>query len=74
MNILLVMIPLSILFALGAGVAFFWAVDHDQFDDLDTPKLLPLLDDPAPPLTAADAAPALDAAPDTAPDAPAPRA
>jgi len=65
MNILLVMIPLSILFALGAGVAFFWAVDHDQFDDLDTPKLLPLLDDPAP---------ALDAAPDTAPDAPAPRA
>ena len=48
MNILLVMIPLSILFALGAGVAFFWAVDHDQFDDLDTPGLLPLLDEPAP--------------------------
>ena len=46
MNILLVMIPLSILLALGAGIAFFWAVDHDQFDDLDTPKLLPLLDDP----------------------------
>lgn len=46
MNILLVLIPLSILFALGAGIAFFWAVDHDQFDDLDTPKLLPLLDDP----------------------------
>jgi cbb3-type cytochrome oxidase maturation protein len=45
-NILLVMIPLSILLALGAGIAFFWAVDHDQFDDLDTPKLLPLLDDP----------------------------
>jgi cbb3-type cytochrome oxidase maturation protein len=48
MNILLVMIPLSILLALGAGVAFFWAVDHDQFDDLDTPKLLPLLDNPLP--------------------------
>ena len=46
MNILLVLIPLSILFALGAGIAFFWVVDHDQFDDLDTPKLLPLLDDP----------------------------
>lgn len=46
MNILLVMIPLSILLALGAGIAFFWAVDHDQFDDLDTPKLLPLLDEP----------------------------
>lgn len=48
MNILLVLIPLSILLALGAGIAFFWAVDHDQFDDLDTPKLLPLLDHPGP--------------------------
>ena len=47
MNILLVLIPLSILLALGAVIAFFWAVDHDQFDDMDTPKLLPLLDDPA---------------------------
>ena len=47
MNILLVLIPLSILLALGAVVAFFWAVDHDQFDDMETPKLLPLLDDPA---------------------------
>ncbi len=46
MNILLVMIPLSILLLIGAGIAFFWAVDHDQFDDLDTPRLLPLLDDP----------------------------
>ena len=46
MNILVVMIPLSILLLIGAGIAFFWAVEHDQFDDLDTPKLLPLLDDP----------------------------
>lgn len=50
MNILLVLIPLSILLALGAGIAFFWAVDHDQFDDMETPSLLPLLDrDPKPP-------------------------
>ena len=48
MNILLVMIPLSILLLIGAGIAFFWAVEHDQFDDLDTPRILPLLDDPAP--------------------------
>lgn len=48
MNILVVMIPLSILLLIGAGVAFFWAVDHDQFDDMDTPSLLPLLDEPAP--------------------------
>ena len=46
MNILLVLIPLSVLLALGAVVAFFWAVDHDQFVDLETPKLLPLLDHP----------------------------
>ena len=47
MNILVVMIPLSILLLIGAGIAFFWAVEHDQFDDMDTPRLLPLLDDPA---------------------------
>lgn len=46
MNILVVMIPLSILLLLGAGIAFFWAVDNDQFDDMDTPALTPLLDDP----------------------------
>lgn len=44
MSILVVMIPLSILLLIGAGVAFFWAVDHDQFDDMDTPRLLPLED------------------------------
>ncbi len=46
MNILLAMIPLSILLLIGAGIAFFWAVDHDQFDDMDTPRLLPLEDLP----------------------------
>ena len=48
MNILVVMIPLSILLLIGAGIAFFWAVEHDQFDDMDTPNLLPLFDDPTP--------------------------
>lgn len=42
MNVLLLMIPLSLLFLGGAVAAFFWAVDHDQFDDMDTPALLPL--------------------------------
>ncbi|HEX7062354.1 MAG TPA: cbb3-type cytochrome oxidase assembly protein CcoS [Woeseiaceae bacterium] len=42
MNVLLVMIPLSLLLLVGAAAAFFWAVDHDQFDDMDTPALLPL--------------------------------
>ena len=44
MNILIVMIPLSLLLLLGALGAFFWAVNHGQFDDFDTPPLLPLLD------------------------------
>jgi len=49
MNILIIMIPLSMVLLIGAGIAFFWAVEHDQFDDMDTPALLPLLDDqPAP--------------------------
>lgn len=48
MNILVVLIPISILLLIGAGVAFFWAVEHDQFEDMNTPGLLPLEDDPAP--------------------------
>lgn len=56
MNILIVMIPLSILLLVAAGIAFFWAVDHDQFDDMDTPRLLPLLDEPDPSPTPADKA------------------
>lgn len=51
MNILVVMIPLSIVLLVGAAIAFFWAVEHGQFDDLDSPRILPLLDDPAPPAT-----------------------
>ncbi len=44
-NIILLLIPLSMVL-LGAGIwAFFWAVNHAQFDDLDTPALMPLLDD-----------------------------
>lgn len=46
MNILLALIPVSILMLVAGGIAFFWAVDHDQFDDMDTPGLLPLLDAP----------------------------
>lgn len=62
-TILVVLIPLSILVLIGAGVAFFWAVEHDQFEDLDTPRLLPLLDDPAP---GAPGAPPAPPAPDPA--------
>jgi cbb3-type cytochrome oxidase maturation protein len=45
MNIILLLIPLSfVLLAVGVW-AFFWAVNHAQFDDLDTPALSPLADD-----------------------------
>jgi cbb3-type cytochrome oxidase maturation protein len=44
MNSLVLLIPLSILFLVGAGIALFWAVDHGQFDDMETPGLLPLFD------------------------------
>jgi len=46
MTILLLMIPLSLLFVGGAVAVFFWAVDDGQFDDMETPSLLPLDDPP----------------------------
>jgi cbb3-type cytochrome oxidase maturation protein len=48
MNILLVLIPVTILVLLVAVGLFFWAVNHQQFDDLDSPAILPLLDEPSP--------------------------
>lgn len=45
MNILLLLVPLSVmLLALAIG-AFVWAVRRGQFDDLDTPALDILVDD-----------------------------
>lgn len=44
MTVLLMLIPISLLFVAAGAVAFFWAVNHDQFDDMDTPGLLPLAD------------------------------
>lgn len=48
MNILLALIPISLLL-LGAAIwAFVWAVKHGQYDDLDTPPLDILVDDDTP--------------------------
>jgi cbb3-type cytochrome oxidase maturation protein len=48
MNILLILIPVTLI-VVGVAVAlFFWAVNHQQFDDLDSPAVLPLMDDPPP--------------------------
>ncbi|MEO8010971.1 MAG: cbb3-type cytochrome oxidase assembly protein CcoS [Dokdonella sp.] len=49
MNIILLLIPLSLILLALAMWAFFWAVNHAQFDDLDTPALSPLTDDEAAP-------------------------
>ncbi|KZC36435.1 MULTISPECIES: cbb3-type cytochrome oxidase assembly protein CcoS [Rhodanobacter] len=54
MNILLVLIPVTLLIV-GVGVwLFFWAVNHQQFDDLDSPAALPLLDEPPEPAPPAE--------------------
>ncbi len=46
MNALLILIPISLVLAVVAVGVFFWAVNHAQFEDLNTPGVLPLLDDP----------------------------
>ena len=48
MNALLLLIPLSLLLLVAAIWAFAWAVKRGQFDDLDTPALDILQDDPEP--------------------------
>lgn len=44
MNIILIMIPLSLFVLVGAAAMFFWAVNKGQFDDMDSPALMPLSD------------------------------
>jgi cbb3-type cytochrome oxidase maturation protein len=44
MTIVLLLIPLSLMLVACAVWAFFWGVNHAQFDDLDTPALIPLSD------------------------------
>lgn len=46
MIILLLLIPLSLMLLAVAVWAFMWAVRRGQFDDMDTPALDILADDP----------------------------
>jgi cbb3-type cytochrome oxidase maturation protein len=48
MNILLLLIPLSVMLLAVAIGAFVWAVRRGQFDDLDTPAIDILAEDGAP--------------------------
>lgn len=45
MNALIALIPVTLILIAFAVGMFFWAVRHDQFRNLDTPEILPLLDD-----------------------------
>lgn len=55
MTVLLVLIPITLMLVVAGGFAFFWAVNHDQFDDMDSPSLQPLTDsDAAAPAPAGD--------------------
>jgi cbb3-type cytochrome oxidase maturation protein len=53
-NILLALIPVTLLVIAVAVALFFWAVNHQQFDDLDSPAVLPLMDDSDEPAAPAD--------------------
>ena len=48
MNILLALIPISLVLLIIAIVAFFWAVRKDQFENLDSAALDVLTDDSKP--------------------------
>ena len=50
MNIILVLIPLTLVLVIFAGWGFFWAVGTGQFDDLDSPAWDVLVDDDAMPV------------------------
>lgn len=45
MNILLALVPISLILLGIAVAAFIWAVKRGQFDDMDTPALDILRDD-----------------------------
>jgi cbb3-type cytochrome oxidase maturation protein len=45
-TLLTIAIPVALLVAAGAVVAFIWAARGDQWEDLDTPPQRMLLDDP----------------------------
>jgi cbb3-type cytochrome oxidase maturation protein len=49
-NILLALVPISLILLGLAIYAFVWAVRNGQYDDLDTPALDILVDDAAPAL------------------------
>lgn len=45
MSVIYIVLPLAILIASAAVLAFIWAVRRGEFDDLDTPAVRILFDD-----------------------------
>jgi cbb3-type cytochrome oxidase maturation protein len=45
MSVLYVLIPLALVFALGALVTFVWVVRQGQLDDLESPQYRALFDE-----------------------------
>lgn len=45
MSILFLLIPISIIMVIFAIFAFRWAIKNRQFDDMNSPAMMPLLDD-----------------------------
>jgi len=48
MIVILLLIPLSILIAVGSFAAFIWAVRSGQYEDTCTPSMRVLLDEKSP--------------------------
>lgn len=53
MSILYILVPLALGIVLVALAAYVWSARSGQFDDLVTPAIRPLIDDPAPDTRAA---------------------
>jgi cbb3-type cytochrome oxidase maturation protein len=61
MEILLLLVPMSVVLALLIGAAFWWSVQNGQFDDLEGPAQRVVGDDDAAPPHASANASGLDA-------------
>jgi len=48
MSMIFILLPLGLIFTAAAVILFVWAVRAGQFDDLKTPPVRILFDDPAP--------------------------
>jgi cbb3-type cytochrome oxidase maturation protein len=54
MDILWLLVPLSVLIALGIGAIFVWSARSGQFDDLEGPAHRVMMDDDRAPAAASD--------------------